>query len=277
MKRIIRVLFVFQIVVTGNCWSDPLLSATNDGMQSDIQEVIENPFDTFYIGGGVGYNSLKNETYQRVEWKYVTSGGGLDPAASARGLDQKTNRVAGSFVLGVGVCLGRLYLSLEGLVDIAKQKSEEIKRHPETYAKYDTRGILRNNGLVPELGIRIGFADPIGRVLFYLRPAITFSRTTVVGYSTTLNAVNNKINSEKHVKNIAWAIALGAEKMFPNGLAVRLEGEYLLPSKMVVRGGGVVEGVWLSDGVADTTSPSYLEAKTHGFNVRTLCTYNINY
>lgn len=81
-------------------------------------------FDGFYLGGGLGLNSVRYNSYRLGLGENLAR----EKGNVANYDEQKVNRPMLSFVFGYGKSLHQnVYVGVEGLVDITQNKTKSVK------------------------------------------------------------------------------------------------------------------------------------------------------
>lgn len=231
-------------------------------------------FDSVYVGAGIVGNFVNNDMTEDCNYAYVPGMGALPDDAAARKLkDKNTRRIMGSLVLGAGKTFSRgFYAGLEGCVDLTKSKTHNLQIE-SSLAGVTTSGIIKNDGKVYSIGVRLGFTS--NNILVYLKPSVQFNKVTIDGYTNDYVAGTTATGKSGHAsKNTAFALALGAERsMCNNNFSLRLEGEYVFPTTVKAESKTARIAI-------PAVSESYqytLKAKVKRMNVRLLGVYNIKY
>jgi hypothetical protein len=229
-----------------------------------------NAFDSFYFGGGGGYNFIRYDSYRLSVPGALTLSG---PNLVVMYDQQKVSRPMGTFVLGGGkVFYDWLYIGIEGLVDIAGAKTESVR--VDGYATrdkaHDSDGgyVVHEGGVLPQVGIRLGYVDKSSDIMFYTRPSIAFTETVLYNDNDRRDILGPQAKLDGEPRRATFAVALGIEKVIFADVSARLEGEYLFEKPWEVNSLTAHKGV-------DTGWRT--KAKTRSYNVRFLLTYNCKY
>ena len=222
----------------------------------------EKIFRGFYLGGGLGWNFVKYNSYRLG----VSGGNEGDTVAYD---EQKVNRPMLSLVLGYGdIVYPNIYVGLEGIVDIAQNKTKSVlisgKEILEVSHDSDG-GYVKHKGIAAEIGVRFGYVFDNSKTMVYMRPGASFFNEVELwnDIRRTFQGTHQKIDG--HPKKIAFAIALGAEKIINDNFSARLEAGYLFRRSFETNSIAAHNG---------TDTGWRTKANTKSYNVRLLAIYN---
>ena len=226
-------------------------------------------FDGFYLGGGLGLNSVRYNSY-RLAYK-----AGSHVAAGNEGLvtnydEQKVNRPMLSFMFGYGKSFYQnVYIGVEGLIDIAQNKTKSVKVDGKEIVDvtHDSDGgYVKHKGLSAQLGIRLGYVFNKANTMIFVRPAASFFNEIELWSDAgrTRQRPDKKLSGNP--KRVAFSLAVGAETKFNDNFSIRIEAE------RVCKRSFTADSIAAHDGT-DTGWRS--KANTHAYNARLLCSYYI--
>ncbi|MDR3187049.1 MAG: porin family protein [Holosporaceae bacterium] len=193
----------------------------------------ECAFDSVYLGLGAGGSFLKSKAEH-------------DKLSGSKSF----SRFIGSVFLGAGKSFKKFYIGAEGLLDFTKSKSADIEK--ET-GGVTVKGTLRNGGVSPQLGIRLG-AIVKDSWLIFLKVAGVYNKTSL------------KIGDrEGSCSKLTPALSLGVEKLFCKKFSARLEGEYVFSANKTAQY------------TIDNKDVDVKIKNEGGFVIRALAAYNVKY
>lgn len=233
-------------------------------------------FDSFYVGGGFGGNFVCNDDMmEHCNLEYTVDMGEANEQNCARKLEDKSvRRATASFVLGAGkTFFNGFYAGMEGNIDFAESKTHglEIKNSIEGTT---TKGIIKNEGLSYNLGVRLGLVNE--DTMVYIKPSVLFNKVAIEDYANEYVAGTVSTNKSGSAKknNAMFAVALGIEKIIGRNFSIRLEGEYSFPTKIKAESQTQREAIIVG---VDDSHQYVCEAKVKRASVRLLAVYNIKY
>jgi hypothetical protein len=220
----------------------------------------ESLFQGLYLGGGIGCNYTRYNSYRIA-------------AGSAVGMmkvydQQKVDRFIGCFLLGGGATFYRnLYAGLEWLIDFSKSKTKSVLIHGGEYTEiaHDSDGgYVIHKGGANQIGVRLGYVAPDLGAMLYLRGGVAFLGKTELWNDARRTMTGPDSPLEGRPKRAALVFALGVEKNICHDFSVRLEGEVVSKRSLDVNSIAAHSGV-------DTGWRT--RANTKEYNVRLLITY----
>ena len=224
-------------------------------------------FDGFYLGGGLGLNFVRYDSYR------LGLGGdlALEKGNIASYDDQKVNRPMLSFVFGYGKSFYQnVYVGVEGLIDIAPNKTKSVKVNGKEVidvAHDSDGGYAKYKGLSAQLGVRLGYVFNQANTMIFVRPAASFFNEMELWSDArrTRQGPDKKLNG--HPRKVAFSFAVGAETKVNDNLSVRIEAE------RVCKRSFTVDSIAAHDG---TDTGWRTKANTHAYNARLVCSYHIH-
>lgn len=183
-------------------------SFAEDVVISEQAAPVENAFDTFYFGLGIGGSFVKydgaNDAMKQVNVK----------------LNEKCNRFIGSAVIGAGKTFKqRFYAGAEILMDFTKAKTKTVEKQ---IAGANVKVEGKFQGITPQFAVRLGYVNPCWNTLFYGKMGVAYNK----GYGTVAG-IDQKFDEKK----AGFVLGLGVEKMFCKKFSARLEGDYNFGNK----------------------------------------------
>ena len=185
-------------------------------------------YDGFYVGLGIGASNggVKTETTEAY----------LAGAKRQQDIGVDTNdrdtKFIGTAVLGFGKRIqGKAYLALEAGLDASESSNFN---HPGMRTVDDKVFEVRSrsNGLIPSVGLRLGYVHPETKGMVYLKAGAAYSKSKT-WYDDSYEAgadsqgpVYDTISYEGKCSKFSPIIALGAEKLCGKNLRTRFEVEY---------------------------------------------------
>jgi hypothetical protein len=187
-------------------------------------------YDGFYFGLGIGASNggIKTETTA----SYLA--GAERPQDVGVDSNDHDTKFIGTAVLGFGKRIQeKTYLALEAGLDASQSSNFNHPGNRSVDNKvWETR--TRSNGLIPSVGLRLGYVHPATRGMIYLKAGAAYSKSRAwyedcyFGTGTTFANFNDEDVISYEGKCAKWSpiIALGAEKLCGKNLRTRLEVEY---------------------------------------------------
>jgi hypothetical protein len=192
-------------------------------------------FDSVYLGLGIGGSFLKSKVEVDKDSKSTN-----------------VNRFIGSVLLGAGKTFKKFYIGAEGLLDFTKSKSSEDS-HKDKDSGKEVKGTLRNSGVSPQFGIRLGVVIKDNWLLFFKVAGVYDKVKLKVG------------DREGSCSKITPALSLGIERSFCKKFSARLEGQYVFGASKTAK-----------FNIGDKEKDVKIK-NDGGFIIRALCAYNIKY
>ncbi len=206
-------------------------AALTFGGVSASNEVVANEstsccgYDGFYFGLGLGAtdSGVKTETTA----SYL-AGAERSQDVGVDSNDHDTKFI-GTAVLGFGKRIQeKAYLALEAGLDASQNTNFNHPGNRSVDGKvWEVRS--RSNGLIPSVGLRLGYVHPATQSMVYLKAGAAYSKSRA-WYDD--NYIGNNFGDEDIIryegKCAKWSpiIALGAEKLCGKNLRTRFEVEY---------------------------------------------------
>lgn len=180
--------------------------------------------ETTYAKGVTGWNSTDS----------TPSVG--DPIEGALGIDSNDHdtRFTGNVTLGYGKRIQeKAYIALEAGLD-AGQNSNFCHPGIATTEEKKYEVYSKNNGLIPSVGLRLGYIHPETRNMFFIKAGAAYSQARTSYVDTYIGSITEDENSEKYFplaytgKCSKWTpiVALGFEKVTGKNFRTRAEVEY---------------------------------------------------
>ena len=186
-------------------------------------------YDGFYVGLGIGASNggVKTET-TAAYWK-----NGDMPSDIGVDSNDHDTKFIGTAVLGFGKRIqGKAYLALEAGLD-ASQSSNFNHPGIRTVDSKSFEVRSRSNGLIPSVGLRLGYVHPETKGMVYLKAGAAYSKSKTwyddnyeAGTDGQGDPVYDTISYEGKCSKFSPIIALGAEKLCGKNLRTRFEVEY---------------------------------------------------
>lgn len=184
-------------------------------------------FDGLFVGAGIGMNFLRYKSYR------VANNVGPLTNPQIIGVkrvfdDQNVNRPFGTVVFGYGRSfVNWAYCGVDALIDITTSRSKTVKSRgiENIESGHDSDGgYVKYKGLTAEIGPRFGYIFGNTNSLVYIRPAALFNKVEIYNDARrTLSGPDTKLSG--HPSSVAFAVAIGVEKVLKKNFSVRVEGE----------------------------------------------------
>lgn len=182
-------------------------------------------YDGFYVGLGIGASNggVKTETTA----SYLA--GADRPQDVGVDSNDRDTKFIGTAVLGFGKRIqGKAYLALEAGLDASESSNFNHPGYRSVDGKvWETRS--RSNGLIPSVGLRLGYVHPETKGMVYLKAGAAYSKSKTWyddNYIANTNDDEDIIHYEGKCSKFSPIIALGAEKLCGKNLRTRFEVEY---------------------------------------------------
>jgi len=186
-------------------------------------------YDGLYFGLGLGAtdSGVKTETTASY-WK-----NGEMPSDIGVDTNDHDTKFIGTAVLGFGKRIQeKAYIGIEAGLD-ASQSSNFNHPGIRTVDNKSFEVRSRSNGLIPSVGLRLGYVHPETRGMVYLKAGVAYSKSRAwyedsyeAGESTQTWDGYDTISYEGKCSKFSPIIALGAEKLCGKNLRTRFEVEY---------------------------------------------------
>jgi hypothetical protein len=198
-----------------------------DGEGGDSAAYEGDSLGGIFFGAGGGYAFCSKDTAKSLGTGHEVS--------------KSNDRFMGTIIFGSGKSMSayRIYLGGEVLVDFAK-----TKRADQKLDGVDVK--MRNNGIAPSLGFRIGIPGSAACTLFFLRGGVTYAKSM-------LEYTDWKLTNAK----FAPFFGFGAEKMFGGKISLRGDLEYRCEN--------------------NKSNDTYKLVRGHTVNSRVLVVYHVKY
>lgn len=182
-------------------------------------------YDGLYFGLGIGASNggIKTETTA----SYLA--GAERPQDVGVDSNDHDTKFIGTAVLGFGKRIQeKAYLALEAGLD-ASQTSNFNHPGMRTVDEKVFEVRSRSNGLIPSVGLRLGYVHPQTKGMIYLKAGAAYSKSRAWyedSYITDGDKAEDIIRYEGKCSKFSPIIALGAEKLCGKNLRTRFEVEY---------------------------------------------------
>ncbi len=253
---------MFMLLVSGPIFAD---SSCIDGLYVGVGVGVASQSTTLDVADGyLGNHDIGPDDNI---WCYVESGD-IDFAVRCRVGKSRATRFLGAVEVGYGkaVCTN-YYLGAVVSVDFAANKdSGELGGTSAAACVYDSARV-RNDGVVPFIGFRLGYYSPeIGGLI-----GVRFGGA----YVGSRAYVRERLSQASHVaklKNFTPMLGVEFEKVVGNGFSVKLQADYRFGSKRAIKGPMSHREDNISLNVYEVTVP---QLKTSGCSFKIMGTYRI--
>ncbi len=194
-------------------------------------------YDGFYLGLGIAAidGGVKTETTYAYD-SYVDNNVKITSRSPAQeGIDSNDHdtKFTGTFTLGFGkVIKEKAYVALEAQLDAGANSNFYHPGVASTESRiYEVRS--RTNGLVPSIGLKLGYVHPATKGMIYLKAGAAYTQSKTY-YEELIRSIKSdasgfwKDEITYQGKCAKWTpmIAIGGEKLCGKNLRARFEAEY---------------------------------------------------